>query len=229
MNGQDATLWTIDELGERVTGALEEAGYAGVASGRVRDVPDLRTIRYYTTLGLLDRPAGYRGRTALYGPRHLRQIVAIKTLQAEGLTLAEVQSRVAGATDSALASVAGVAPTPQPAVEPVPVVREPPGRRESHAFDRRSGAFWRETPRESASEPATQQAGEWVGAVPMEAVRLGPGGEATLLLATRRPLDDDDLRVIRLAAAPLIELMRHRGLIGNGAPGRDHQSNGEKS
>jgi hypothetical protein len=34
-----------------------------------------------------------------------------------------------------------------------------------------------------------------------------------LLLATRRPLDDNDLRVIRLAAAPLIELMRLRGLI----------------
>ena len=210
MNGQDAILWTIDELGERVTGALEAAGYAGVASGRVRDVPDPRTIRYYTTLGLLDRPAGYRGRTALYGPRHLRQLVAIKSLQAEGLTLAEVQRRVAGATDSALARAAGVAPTPQPAVEPVPVVRE------SRDSDRRSGAFWRETPRGPAPEPAIQEAGKELETVPMEAVRIGPGGEATLLLATRRPLDDDDLRVIRLAAAPLIELMRHRGLIGNG-------------
>src|SRR5262249_33767362 len=83
----DATLWTIDDLSARVAEALS-AGYAGVRSGRVRNVPDCRTIRYYTTLGLLDRPAVMRGRTALYGPRHLLQLVAIKRLQAQGLSLA---------------------------------------------------------------------------------------------------------------------------------------------
>ena len=61
MKNGDETLWTIDELGERVAGALGGPGYEGVPSGRVRDVPDLRTIRYYTTLGLLDRPAAMRG------------------------------------------------------------------------------------------------------------------------------------------------------------------------
>ena len=70
--------------------------YAGQASGRVRDVPDRRTIRYYTTLGLIDRPAAMRGRTALYGLRHLLQLAAIKRLQAHGLSLAEVQQRLVG-------------------------------------------------------------------------------------------------------------------------------------
>ena len=71
-------------------------------SGRVRDVPDLRTIRYYTTLGLLDRPAAMRGRTALYGSRHLLQLAAIKRLQARGLSLAAVQERVVGISDASL-------------------------------------------------------------------------------------------------------------------------------
>src|SRR5947209_4992852 len=93
-------LWTIDELGSRVALALSE-DYDGQASGRVREVPDRRTIRYYTTLGLLDRPT-LRGRTALYCRRHLLQLVSIKRLQAQGLTLAELQARLLGLTNAAL-------------------------------------------------------------------------------------------------------------------------------
>src|SRR4051812_36230344 len=98
-------LWTLDELGARVVLALS-VDYAGQASGRVRELPDRRTIRYYTTLGLIDRPAAMRGRTALYGLRHLLQLVAIKRLQANGLSLAEVQARLVGLTDAALRQVA---------------------------------------------------------------------------------------------------------------------------
>src|SRR5271154_4783925 len=98
-------LWTIDELNEQVALALS-VDYEGTANGRVRDVPDRRTIRYYTTLGLLDRPAEMRGRTAFYGRRHLLQLVAIKKLQARGRSLAEVQRALAGLTDKALAQVA---------------------------------------------------------------------------------------------------------------------------
>src|ERR1700730_8657511 len=105
MKNGEAMLWTIEELGERVAAVLS-TGYGGVPSGRVRDVPDLRTIRYYTTLGLLDRPSEIRGRTAFYGARHLRQLVAIKRLQARGLTLAEIQRRVVGLTDEALRRIA---------------------------------------------------------------------------------------------------------------------------
>jgi hypothetical protein len=56
MKNVHSTLWSIDELRAEVARALS-VGYAGAASGRVRDVPDLRTIRYYTTLCLIDRPA----------------------------------------------------------------------------------------------------------------------------------------------------------------------------
>src|SRR5271168_2965242 len=131
-NGEE-TLWTIDELGERVAEALADPGYEGVPSGRVRDVPDLRTIRYYTTQGLLDRPVAMRGRTALYGARHLLQLVVIKRLQARGLSLAAVQERVVGLSDMALARLADLeaAVTKADAALPLPA---PMSRAES---------FWR--------------------------------------------------------------------------------------
>src|SRR6266540_1023172 len=99
------TLWTLDELAGRVDAALS-VGYDGQASGRVRDVPDPRAIRYYTTLGLVDRPIARHGSTVLYGPRHLLQLVAIKKLQARGLPLARIQVELAGATDQQLQRVA---------------------------------------------------------------------------------------------------------------------------
>src|SRR4051812_45641473 len=100
-------VWTMDELVERVSAALA-AEYAGAPNGRVRDLPDRRAIRWYTTTGLVDRPLGMRGRTALYGPRHLLQLVAVKRRQAEGHTLAAIQAELNGASDSVLADVARV-------------------------------------------------------------------------------------------------------------------------
>src|ERR1700722_8300979 len=108
MKNGDESFWTIGELGDRVAEALGGPGYDGVPSGRVREVPDRRTIRYYTTLGLIDRPAEMRGRTALYGPRHLLQLVAIKRLQTRGLSLAEIQTRLVGIADAALRKLAQV-------------------------------------------------------------------------------------------------------------------------
>jgi DNA-binding transcriptional MerR regulator len=100
-------MWTLDELVDRVRRALA-AEYPGAPNNRVRDLPDRRAIRWYTTIGLVDRPLGMRGRSALYGPRHLLQLVALKRRQAEGRTLAEIQAELAGAADDALAGVARV-------------------------------------------------------------------------------------------------------------------------
>src|ERR1700736_5292975 len=106
-------LWTIDELGARVALALS-VDYEGPPNSRVREIPDRRTIRYYTTLGLIDRALEMRGRTALYGRRHLLQLVAIKRLQARGLSLAEIQQRLVGQSDAALDRLARL-PPPEPA------------------------------------------------------------------------------------------------------------------
>src|SRR5688572_31421751 len=100
-------VWTMDELVDRVRQALA-AEYTGAPNGRVRDVPDRRAIRWYTTTGLVDRPLGMRGRSALYGPRHLLQLVALKRRQAAGRTLAEIQAELSGASDTALGEVARV-------------------------------------------------------------------------------------------------------------------------
>jgi DNA-binding transcriptional MerR regulator len=120
-------IWTLDELTERVGEALS-VGYHGQPSGRVRHLPDQRAIRWYTTIGLVDRPAATRGRTAMYGPRHLLQLVAIKRLQAQGLSLVAIQAELAGATDAQLARVAQVPQTAgvaEAAAPPAPPLRRP--------------------------------------------------------------------------------------------------------
>jgi hypothetical protein len=99
MDGQG--LWTLDQLTEQVEAALS-VDYPGAPSGRVRSVPDRRAIRWYTTIGLVDRPASTRGRTALYAERHLLQLVAIKRLQAAGRSLADIQAELAGIPESTL-------------------------------------------------------------------------------------------------------------------------------
>lgn len=122
--------WTIAELAERATTAL--AGLAP-ANGRVRDVPNERLIRYYTTIGLLDPPLARRGRIALYGRRHLLQLVAVKRRQAEGVSIAALQAELVGATNTRLAELAGTTLPPatpdtvssrQAADPPPPVSRQ---------------------------------------------------------------------------------------------------------
>jgi DNA-binding transcriptional MerR regulator len=190
MSGHAAN-WTLDELCGRVGSALAD-DYGGVPSGRVRDVPDRRAVRYYTTLGLIDRPAAMLGRTALYGPRHLLQLVAIKRLQAQGLSLRDVQERLLGASDADLAAVARL-----PTEPPGPTTPEP---RE----------FWKEAP--AMAGPAAPAESE-----PTSAVRAVPlGGEALLVLAATRELAPDDRDAIRAAAQPLLQLLASRRLVRPG-------------
>ena len=192
-------LWTIEELAVQVADALAGAQFGGVPSGRVRDVPDLRTIRYYTTLGLLDRPAAMRGRTAFYGRRHLMQLVAIKRLQAQGLALAEVQQRLVGQTDSVLECVALGSGRGDEAVPAPPLPRSA-----AHAPVRGRAEAGPQPDLGVPTSPACVSE--------PEAVRLA--GDTALVLRPLRPLTDRDRRLIRMATAPLLELLRLHGLIG---------------
>lgn len=91
---------------------------------RVGSPPDERTVRYYQTGGLVDRPARYEGRTALYGYRHLLQVLAIKLLQAEGHTLAQVQQALAGVPTAGLEEAVRTSlGVPAPAEAPVAAPR----------------------------------------------------------------------------------------------------------
>ncbi len=101
-----ATSLTLGELASEAQQLLQRHGLLGAQpDARVSAAPDARTVRYYTTLGLLDRP-GYEGREARYGRRHLVQLVAIKALQAQGLSLSEVQQRLYGRSEQDLLSLA---------------------------------------------------------------------------------------------------------------------------
>ena len=103
-----SNLCTIGELSDRVGRVLSLVGGDYQASGRITAVPDIRTLRYYTTLGLLSPPEETRGRTALYGRRHLAEAVAIKRLQASGESLQSIQQRLLGATATQLEQWANI-------------------------------------------------------------------------------------------------------------------------
>jgi len=97
--------WSLDGLVaevERLLGRLDLD--ASAVDGRVTAAPDVRTVRYYTSLGLLDRPR-MQGREGRYGRRHLLQLAAIKVLQAEGLSLGEVQERLYARSDRELTAL----------------------------------------------------------------------------------------------------------------------------
>jgi DNA-binding transcriptional MerR regulator len=70
--------------------------------GRVAVEPDARGVRYYQGIGVLDRPNRYDGRRAVYGFRHLLQILAVKRLQQEGHPLHLIQQSLAGRPTAAL-------------------------------------------------------------------------------------------------------------------------------
>ncbi|ETW23934.1 MerR family transcriptional regulator [Mycobacterium gastri] len=193
--------WTLDELVRRVALSLADPAYPGAPNGRVRELPDRRAVRWYTTAGLVDPPAK-QGRTAVYGPRHLLQIVAVKRLQAHGHSLAEIQAGLAGATNATLRKVAAVPDAvmaqPEPSSQRTPV----PGRR---------NRFWAapgpgELAAESAAEPMPNGADT---VTELAAVNL-PGG--ALLVLPAAP-DEDDIDAIHTAARPLLELLVDRGLL----------------
>jgi len=224
--------WKIDELAELVRAALHAVGCDAQQSGRVRSVPDRRTIRYYTTLGMLDKPADMQGRTALYGRRHVLQLVAIKRLQALGLSLLEVQKSLAGADQRRLVRWAGLPegfwetvpapPEPEPPSPDELLTRSVPGeeKRES-AVDRGAGRFWAVPP---AAPPAKEQTSE--DSPPLEesispraAVHLGIRPGVTLVVEGTDWRHVGELAPAELAPAleELLAALRRAGLLPTGA------------
>ena len=219
--------WTISELSERVADAL--ANRADVPGGKARAIPDERAIRYYTTLGLLDR-ATLRGRTAYYGGRHLAQLIAIKKMQADGASLAEIQELLPAIDDVALAELTGVAIAARPrpaarrdfwraAAEPVvqtDTVREPDSIVTATDSEADSGA---DSGTDSGADSGTDSSPSSARGPQPEArgslftaehhLELAPGVRLSIY-ASRVPTaaDADALRVA--AAAILAELARRR-------------------
>lgn len=121
---------TLDvDLAGLCEAAVPWLAWLPVADQRIQATPDARTVRYYQSAGILDRPIRYEGRSARYGRRHLMQLLVVRLLQTEGLSLAQVQAAMAGATDSELALKlqAGLNKSPSSAAAPVvPIPRSAP-------------------------------------------------------------------------------------------------------
>jgi len=231
----------MDELVERVREALA-AEYPGAPNGRVRDVPDRRVIRWYTTIGLVDRPLGMRGRTALYGPRHLQQLVAIKRAQADGQSLAQIQADFAWLTPAQLTDAsrvpehllaAGAADdedaqvvrhrfwADHPAAAPPPAPNAPLGALPAAPLDALPDALpdapLDALPLPAAGRPAARRPTARRPAAPAAVTEAAPVHGVALgggaILLLPHPVTDRDRADIAAAAAPLRTLLESRGLI----------------
>ena len=209
--------WTIAELAGRVAKALGDE--VRQSSGRVTDVPDGRLIRWYATIGLLDPPRR-QGRQALYGPRHLAQLVAIKHRQAEGRSLAEIQAELVGATDETLQAIAQTPTAAAAALDGSPAPSQQP--RDWVGSGQARATFWSQHAArlaQQAADPGPRAPAPPVGyavhPVPaadlVTAIRLAPG-VTVVLDAPRRTATGDDLAAIRAASNPLLETLAERGL-----------------
>lgn len=204
--------------------ALEAAPYEGQTSGRVRDVPDARTIRYYTTLGVLDRPLEMRGRTAYYGRRHLLQVVAIKRLQARGMSLVDIQKSVAGADNGSLKRwaalpagfwEAAVGGQESPFASPTPDDLLTSRARAPTAGDR--ARFWEAEPAVAGGDGAASGSGHKGVASPGVVLTIGPG--VSLIIAGRHvsQLDPDSLAAIQPVLNELLAALTRAGILDRDA------------
>jgi len=83
---------------------------------RVSAVPDIRTFRMYRTQKLVDPPNTKAGSAGVYGRKHVVQLAAIKSLQAQRLPLRRIRMALANASTRRLEKIirypAGQSPTP---------------------------------------------------------------------------------------------------------------------
>lgn len=175
----------------RMAGDILSAEGEASGDGRVRPHPDGRTLRYYTTIGLLDRP--YRkGRTGTYGRRHLLQVLAIKRLQAEGASLAEVQSHLVGLTNRELERIAKPPSDLPSTAAAAPVAAESP----AEPILRRG--FWSVVP-EIGEFNTTPHSGR------LSALRLADGA---VLLLSGNELSAAEQKELEQAAKPLLKILK---------------------
>jgi len=114
--------WTLEELSSLAEAKLATLGLLdALPDGRVARAADPRTVRYYQSLGILDRPLSYEGHKARYGPRHLLQLLSVKALQKQRLPLAEIQERLYGRTDAELETILALTHPPPARQEGLPV------------------------------------------------------------------------------------------------------------
>lgn len=71
-----------------------------------------RNVRYYTFIGLMDRPLGYLAGSPVFGTRHVVQLMAIRALQARRVSLARIQDILYGLNPVELGRIVELAAGP---------------------------------------------------------------------------------------------------------------------
>ena len=104
--------FSVDLLADRVTAWCTQPRVVPV-NGQVATATNVRTLRYYRTLGVIDAPTEGGGNG--FGERHFLQACAVRVLQAEGLPLTRIQSLLFGRSDVELQSILDSVATGQPA------------------------------------------------------------------------------------------------------------------
>jgi DNA-binding transcriptional MerR regulator len=198
-NLMDAAPWTLETLTALVAEATRRLGLHQ-DNGQVADAPNARAVRWYQSQGLVRRPQ-QRGRVAYYGVAQLREIVAIKRLQSQGLALDEVQRRLLGMSDEELRVTAGV-----PAdLEVTAVVIEPPAR-----------GFWHTEAVDAVVDAAvvadTVTVTGPAAATAVAATRIAldhPAGVTVVFPTTRAPTADD----VQAILSAVVSQLTARGLL----------------
>ena len=178
--------WTLSGLVAEAAASI--ATLPVPKNGQVRAVPDERTVRYYGTIGLLDRPIAMRGRTALYNRKHLAQVVAIKRLQSAGRSLAEIQALWPTLDDISLARMSGIDLAG----------RSKPARKD----------FWkREAAAPVAPLPPAPTPAPFAPHANELRLELAPGTTLVIALGDDTAIAPADIRALRAAAAPLVAVL----------------------
>ncbi len=103
---KDSEYEGVKGLADAAQEILKAAG-PSQERGTVAEYPNERTIRYYMTEGLLPEPIEKRGVTSVFGYPHLLTLVAIKKLQADGLSINIIRQLIAGKSRSELEELLG--------------------------------------------------------------------------------------------------------------------------
>ncbi len=194
--------WTLDELTARVAVAIDRLGLLQ-PNGQVAEAPNARAVRWYQSTGLVRRPQ-QRGRVAYYGPAHLRELVAIKRLQSNGLTLEQVQQQLLSQGDDAVTVLADV-PADLEDIAPAPA--------SSTAAAPRPRSFWSEDvidPVVDSAQPLTVSAPRPAPSLLHERIALDHPAGVTVVFPTRRAPTADDVQAI---LSVVVDQLIARGLL----------------
>ncbi|MEO7216886.1 MAG: MerR family transcriptional regulator [Gemmatimonadaceae bacterium] len=107
--------WNARGLAAHAASLVDSAGIRPT-NASARAAPSARSVRFYVSAGLMDRPDG-TGTAATYHYRHLLQLLTVKIRQREGQSLEEIKKEVRSLAGDVLEKrVAG-------SLEPVLIVR----------------------------------------------------------------------------------------------------------